>query len=82
MLPWKEIPLHRKNQVQLDVLECEVDTNSGTATEFNEISELTNPNGSTKSTMGSSAADHQGTSSETHTKRKLQKSSSLGNNKN
>lgn len=41
MLPWKEIPLHRKNQVQLEVEDCEQDTNSGTATEFNEISEST-----------------------------------------
>ena len=65
MLAWKEIPLHRKNQVQLHVEECELDTNSGTATEFNEISESTNnPNGSGKSTMGSSAADHPGTSPE------------------
>ena len=65
MLAWKEIPLHRKNQVQLHVEECELDTNSGTATEFNEISESTNnPNGSGKSTMGSSAVDHPGTSPE------------------
>ena len=71
MLPWKEIPLHRKNQVQLHVEECELDTNSGTATEFNEISEsLNNPNGSGKSTMGSSTADHPGTSPENPHKRK------------
>ena len=71
MLAWKEIPLHRKNQVQLHVEECELDTNSGTATEFNEISESTNnPNGSGKSTMGSSAADHPGTSPENPYKRK------------
>lgn len=71
MLPWKEIPLHRKSQVQLHVEECELDTNSGTVTEFNEISESTNnPNGSGKSTMGFSAADHPGTSPENPYKRK------------
>ena len=72
MLPWKEIPLHRKNQVQLDVVEGElIDTNSETATEFNEISESTNnPNGSGKSPMESSTADHPGTSAENPHKRK------------
>ena len=72
MLPWKEIPLHRKNQVQLDVEERElIDTNSETATEFNEISESTNnPNGSGKSPMGSSSADHPRTSAENPHKRK------------
>ena len=71
MLHWKEIPLHRKSQVQLHVEECELDTNSGTVTEFNEISESTNnPNGSGKSTMGFSAADHPGTSPENPYKRK------------
>ena len=71
MLAWKEIPLQRKNQVQLHVEECELETNSGTATEFNEISESTNnPNGSEKSTMGFSTADHPGTSNENPRKRK------------
>lgn len=71
MLPWKEIPLCRRNQVQLDVEEPELDTDLGTATEFNEMPESTNNlNASGNSPMGSSAADHPGTSAENPYKRK------------
>ena len=74
MLPWKEIPLCRKNQVQLDVDEPELDPDLGTATEFNEMPESTNnPNGSGNSPMRSSAADHPGTSAENPHKRKATK---------
>ena len=69
--PGNRFPCTEKNQVQLYVEESELDTNTGTATEFNEISESTNnPNGSEKSTMGFSTADHPGTSNENPRKRK------------
>ena len=69
--PGNRFPCTEKNQVQLYVEESELDTNTGTATEFNEISESTNnPNGSEKSTMGFSTADHPGTSPENPHKRK------------